>query len=196
LTDEENKEDVVFPFIEGERVDLVAQSSKWINLHSKWNNDPQVRHYARNIMPHTFEDIKKWFEPSSERGVREEIFFTIYHKKDKCPIGTIAFVRINWIDRNALVFGIIGEKEYWGKGIIVEAAKLLIHYGFTELNLHKINARVFDPNKRSLRAAQKIGFKRVGIMKEQVYVDGKYIDEHLFSIFKKDWMEENSNTSL
>ncbi len=195
MTSEEKKEDIVFPFIEGERIDLVAQSSKWINLHSKWNNDPQVRHYARTIMPHTLEDIKKWFEPSPQRGARDAVFFTIYHKKDKRPIGTIAFVRIDWINRNALVFGIIGEKEYWGKGIVVEAAKLLINYGFTELNLHKINARVFDPNKRSLRAAEKIGFKRVAIMKEQLYVDGEYVDEHLFSLFKKDWIEKNKISS-
>lgn len=186
----EKQKDLVFPFIKGERIDLVAQNSKWISLYCKWQNDPKVRHYARQAMPSILEDLKNWFEPSPQRGARDAVFFTIYHKKDKHPIGTIAFVRIDWINRNALVFGIIGEKEYWGKGIVVEAAKLLINYGFTELNLHKINARVFDPNKRSLRAAEKIGFKRVGIMKEQLYVDGEYVDEHLFSLFKKDWIEK------
>ncbi|MFX1329861.1 MAG: GNAT family N-acetyltransferase, partial [Promethearchaeota archaeon] len=94
-------------------------------------------------------------------------------------------------DRNAIIYARIGIPEYWGKGLVGEAAKLLINYGFTELNLHKINVRVFNPNKRSLRAAEKLGFNQVAILKEQSYVDGKYIDEVWFSLFKRDWMAQN-----
>jgi RimJ/RimL family protein N-acetyltransferase len=186
----EKNEVVVFPFIEGERIDLVAQNSKWVNLYCKWQNDPEVRRYARTALPESLEDVKKWFEPPPERGPRNHIFLTIYHKIDECPIGTIALVGINWLDRTALIYARIGEPKYWGKGLVVEAASLLIKYGFVELNLHKINARVYNPNKRSIRAAEKLGFKNVGIMKEQLFIDGEYVDEHWFSIFKKDWMDQ------
>jgi RimJ/RimL family protein N-acetyltransferase len=192
----EKKEVVVLPFIEGERIDLVVQNSKWVNLYCKWQNDPEVRRYARTALPESLEDVKKWFEPPPERGARNHIFLTIYHKINKCPIGTIALVGINWLDRTALIYARIGEPKYWGKGLVVEAASLLIKYGFTELNLHKINARVYNPNKRSLRAAEKLGFENVGIMKEQLFIDGEYVDEHWFSIFKKDWMEQNKTSKV
>ena len=149
----------VFPFIKGDRIDLVTQSSKWVKLFSKWRNDPKVRRYARNMWPDTIEEIKKWFEPPPERHMRDFVVFTIYHKADKRPIGTVGFGRINWVNRNANIFGTIGEPEYWGKGIIGEATKLLIKYGFTELNFHKIYAGVFSINARSLRAAEKLGFE-------------------------------------
>jgi RimJ/RimL family protein N-acetyltransferase len=189
---ENNKADnnVVYPFIKGEKIDLISQSSKWINLICKWNNDPTVRHYARWALPTTPEQIKRWFEPRSG-GMRDVVFFTIYHKEDERPIGSIGFFRINWVNRNAHVSGTIGEPEYWGKGIIGEAANLLINYGFTELNFHKINAGIFNPNSRSLRAAEKLGFEKEAVFREDLYVDGEYVDMHQFALFKKDWMEQN-----
>lgn len=191
LTEKENSEPYeVFPFIEGDRINLVSQISKYIPLICKWHNDPEVRHYARFALPTTHEQIKKWFEPRSDRGVRDVVFFTIYHKKDKRPIGSIGFFSINWLNRNACISATIGEPEYWGKGIVGEAANLLIKYGFTELNFHKINAGVFNPNNRSLRAAEKLGFKKEAILKEELYVDGNYVDIHQFALFKRDWVRE------
>ncbi|MBY8992633.1 MAG: GNAT family N-acetyltransferase [Candidatus Lokiarchaeota archaeon] len=188
MTEEEIND--VFPFIKGERIDLIAGNSKWISLICQWHNDPQVRRYSRGVMPKTIEEIKKWFEPPPERSQRDHINFVIYHKIDKRPIGETGFGRIDWINRNANIYGTIGEPEYWGRGIIGGAAKLLINYGFTELNFHKIYAGIFNPNSRSLRAAEKLGFHKEGILKEQMYVDGEYVDEHKFALFKKDWIEQ------
>ena len=59
------------------------------------------------------------------------------------------------------------------------------------MNLHKIHASVYNPNERSLRAAEKLGFKKEGILKEHLYVDGGYVDNHKFSILRKEWFERN-----
>jgi len=198
MTEEKEKKEEeieVFPFIEGETIDLVAGNSKWVPLVCKWQNDPKVRRYARNMWPVTIEEIKKWFEPSPDRHMKEFVVFTIYHKRDKRPIGSVGFGRINWVSRNANIFATIGEPEYWGKGIAIEANKLLIKYGFTELNFHKIYAGVFTPNKRSLRAAEKLGFEKEAILKEEMYVDGEYHDVHKFALFKRDWIKTNQNES-
>ncbi|MHA2008078.1 MAG: GNAT family N-acetyltransferase [Promethearchaeota archaeon] len=192
MTKDENEEDIeVFPFIEGERVDLVAGNVKWAPLLCKWMNDPKVRQYARNEWPLTLEEIKKWFEPSPNQGMKDFVVFTIYHKEDKKPIGSIGFNHINWLNRNANIFASIGDTEYWGKGIAGEASRLMIKYGFTELNLHKIYSGVFNPNERSLRVAEKLGFKKEAVLKEEIYVDGEFVDLHKFVLFKKEWMEEN-----
>ena len=111
----------------------------------------------------------------------------IYHKQEKRPIGSVGLDSINWVSRNANLFAIIGEPEHWGKGIAGEACALVIKYGFTELNLHKIHAGIFSPNNRSLRAAEKLGFEKEAILKEEIYIDGKYHDNHRFSLLKRDW---------
>ena len=55
--------------------------------------------------------------------------------------------------------------------------------------LNKIYSGVFTPNKRSLRAAEKLGFEKEGVLKEEVYVDGQYHDMHKFALFKRDWLK-------
>lgn len=190
---EEKEEIEIFPFIKGDRIDLVTQNSKWVNLYAKWMNDPEVRRYARQMFPRSLDQIKKWFEPTKDEGLRDFIVFNIYHKKDKRPIGSAGFSHINWLNMNANIWASIGESEYWGKGIVVEAAKLLINFGFTELNFHKIYAGVYSPNKRSLRATEKLGFKEEAVLKEEMYVDGKFVNSHRFALFKKDWLEQKKN---
>ena len=191
-----SKEEIeVFPFIEGKTIDLVAGNSKWADLYCKWDNDPNVRRHARNTWPLTTEEVKKWFEPSPDRHMKEFVAFTIYHKRDQRPIGFVGLERINWVNKNANISATIGEPDYWGKGIAVEACKLLIKYGFTELNLHKIYASVHSLNARSLRATEKLGFQKEGIIKEEEYVDGQYLDEYKFALFKRDWIKSNQNES-
>jgi RimJ/RimL family protein N-acetyltransferase len=187
---DERKEEEIFVFIEGDKIDLLAGHAKWADLTCKWMNDPKVRRYSRNSWPRSLEEVKKWFEPStSDHEVRDFLVFTIYHKKDKKPIGTVGLNRINWLNRNANIFATIGYPEYWGQGIAGEAAELIIKYGFEELNLHKIYSTVYDPNKRSLRAAEKLGFTKEGISIQEIYVDGKYVDVHKFYLLKEDWLK-------
>jgi RimJ/RimL family protein N-acetyltransferase len=194
MTEEKKEKDdkiEVYPFIEGERIDLVAGNSNWANLFCNWINNPKVRHYSRNIWPQTLEDVKKRFEHSPDRHIRDKTSFTIYHKQEKRPIGVVGLDEINWVYRNANLFALIGEPEHWGKGIAGEACALVIKYGFTELNLHKIHAGIFSPNKRSLRAAEKLGFEKEAILKETIYIDGKYHDNHRFSLLKRDWKKKD-----
>jgi RimJ/RimL family protein N-acetyltransferase len=188
--DKEEKNEV-FPFIEGNTIDLVAGNSKWANLFCSWINNPKVRHYSRNIWPQTLEDVKKRFEHSPDRHIRDKVNFMIYYKQEKRPIGIVGLDEINWVSRNANLFALIGEPEHWGKGIAVEACALVIKYGFTELNLNKIEAGIFSPNERSLRAAEKLGFEKEAIIREEIYIDGKYLDNHRFSLFKREWLEKN-----
>ena len=188
---DDKKEEEIFVFIEGKNIDLVVGHSKWADLTCKWINDPRVRRYSRNPWPRSLDEVKKWFEPpSSDHEMRDFIVFTIYHKKDKKPIGTVGLNRINWLSRNANLFGLIGYPEYWGQGIVGEAAELTIKYGFEELNFHKIYSGVFDPNTRSLRAAEKLGFKKEGVSIQDMYVDGKYVDVHKFYLLKEDWSKK------
>ena len=81
------------------------------------------------------------------------------------------------------------DPEYRGKNIGTEAGKLLVDYAYKELNLHKITARFFEPNKASLRVAEKIGFKHEITLKKEVYIDGEHIDVIEYATFKDDWMK-------
>ena len=192
---EEKEEMPIMNFIKGDRINLIPLLQKDINLVVRWMNDPDVRIYTRNPLPRSIEEVKKWFEPKKE-DVKTDVDFLIYHKNDKKTIGMVGLTDIKWLDRNANIFTVIGESEYWGKGIAVEAGILMITYAFEELNLHKVHTSIYSPNERSLKAAVKLGLVQEAILREEIYIDGVHLDNHKFAVFKKDWLNLKNDEDM
>ncbi|MHA2401259.1 MAG: GNAT family N-acetyltransferase [Promethearchaeota archaeon] len=184
-----NKQVESVPFIEGDRINLCPSNSDHLSLYTKWWNSPEIRKYARAVFPRSKEDLKKTLE-SPENAMRERIFFEIWHKADKTPIGYAGLEEIRWFDRRASLFYVIGAKQYWGKGFATEASILIVNYGFSELNLHKITAGAFSPNKASIRVLEKAGFLFELTRKNEIYIDGQFVDSQEFSILKQEWNTE------
>jgi len=176
-------------FIDGEKIALIALNLERVSLYCKWSNDPVCRKYLRNIIPKTIEEFKKLLEPM--KGVNQ-IVFNIYYKSDKKVIGSIGLNLINWFNRNAKIFYIIGEREYWGHGLATEAVLLILNYAFQELNLHMIYACVMIPNIASIRVLEKLGFTLEGTFREESYIDGMYHDTKRYSILKNEWLSTES----
>jgi len=192
MEEKENKEVPVF--IEGETISFIPQNSENINLYVKWLNDPEVRKYARSIIPSRVEDIKKWFEP---RGWEMPYFvsFEIWHNKDKKPIGHVGVGWIDWINGWANAFIRIGEPDYWGKKIATEATELLIEYAFNELNLNKLHGGVCVENIGSWSVAEKCGFQFEGIREDEFYLDGKHLGVKTYSLLKEDWIKRKEKSN-
>ena len=158
-------------------------------MYVKWENDPKVRIYARNIIPKTAEDMKKLLEPPEGRMLKKEISFEVWHKSDKKAIGFGEVADIDWYDQKGWLGLIIGEPEYWGQKIGEEVTRLMVKYAFNELNLFKIYAGINSANIGSWRCAEKNGLTREAVFKKEAYVNGKYFDVFVYSLFKEDWVK-------
>jgi RimJ/RimL family protein N-acetyltransferase len=184
------EEEGVHIFIDGEEIALTAKNTAYADLYGKWLNDPICRKYMRFQVPKTLEEIKQFLVP--QKGIKEMILLDIYHKAEKKVIGNIGLSSIHWFNRNGNLFYLVGEREYWGRGLASKAVYLLLNYGFKELNLHKIYAKVMGPNLASMRILDKFGFTLEGTLREEYYIDGKYYDLKHYGLLRTEWINREN----
>lgn len=73
-------------------------------------------------------------------------------------------------------------EPYWGNGIITEAIKQMIEYGFSNFAITRIYARPFSTNIASQRVLEKVGMTKEAVLKNAFYKNGIYLDEIIYSI--------------
>ncbi len=156
----------------------------------RWRNDPQVKAYFFEEEPLSFYTHLEWIDKiKHDPNVR---YYMIRFNGDDDykaeAIGTIGLSQIDWRNRTA-EFGwfLIGEAKYrsWGYG--KEAIFLLLDYAFNHLNLNKIWLQTMILNEAALAVYQKMGFQGEGILREQKFKRGNYIDVYIYGLLRRDF---------
>jgi len=75
-------------------------------------------------------------------------------------------------------------EPYWGKGIITQAIKQIVAYGFKTFEIDRIFARPFENNIGSQKVLIKSGFILEGKFDKVLYKNGEYLDELIYAIRK------------
>lgn len=114
---------------------------------------------------------------------------------DGKPIGTSVIRRIDWKNQHGETGTLIGEREYWRKGIGVEQAELRTRFAFRELNLQKLKSGAFADNLASVRMQRRVGYREVGIQRREIFADGTWHDAVLSEILRDDWEARQSEAS-
>ena len=77
--------------------------------------------------------------------------------------------------------------QYHGKGIVTEAVKRVVEYGFEQLQLHSIEAIIDPKNAASEKVLQKNGFVKEAHIIENGYYEGKFLDTVIYSLLKRNF---------
>lgn len=68
--------------------------------------------------------------------------------------------------------------------------KLILDFGFLEMNLHRIYLRVFSFNSRAIKLYEKLGFQQEGKSRESIFRNGKWHDIIHMSIMQNEYAEK------
>ncbi|MBU5437361.1 GNAT family N-acetyltransferase [Tissierella sp. MSJ-40] len=117
---------------------------------------------------------------------RYDYEIAVVTKEDNKLIGVCAIHISNPSNREGWI-GYCYNKEYWGNGYASEAAKEIIEFGFTGLDLHRIFATCDPNNIGSAKVLEKIGMKREGHLRENKWQKGKWRDSFVYSILKHEY---------
>jgi len=180
--------------LKGKKVQLRPIKRDDLANFLKWFNDPEVTQYLLLYLPMNEIAEAKWIEEVTTTGATTGVHLVIEAIENDTfkPIGTIALSNINPRNQTA-EFGIaIGEKDYWSKGYGTEAARLLIEYGFKQLNLNRVSSSAKAFNERSLRLHKTVVFRQEGIMRQSEFVNGKFHDKVMFGLLREEWQKQQA----
>jgi len=155
----------------------------------RWFNNQEVTQYLGQYLPMTEMAEQKWIEDLGTARATSHVVLMIEvtDGNGNKPIGDVGLANINAKDHSA-TFGIaIGEKDFWSKGYGTEAARLVVNYGFEQLNLHRITSGAISFNERSLRMHRRIGFREEGRQREALFRNGRFHDLVMFGILRDEW---------
>ncbi|MCK5388511.1 MAG: GNAT family N-acetyltransferase [Candidatus Izimaplasma sp.] len=111
--------------------------------------------------------------------------YAIVLRKNNKMIGTI---EIHSYNQYKAEIGFVLNPDYWAQGIVVEAAKAVIVYGFEILRLKRLQYGYFLFNVRSKRVCEKLEFTKEGILRNKFQnYNGEIIDEVVASITHEDY---------
>lgn len=160
-------------------------------------NDKTIWYFTARIpYPYTLkmakDYIKKQLKKKKEK-VKTEYVFAIELKDKKGVIGAVGLHHIDKLHKNAEIGYWLG-KNYRKQGIISESVKAVIDFTFKKLRLNKLWGKSMVENEASNALFKKFGFRRVGILKEELIKKGRKKDAYYWELLRKDYKIQNLTT--
>ncbi len=118
---------------------------------------------------------------------RKRFVMGIWRKKDSLYIGEI------WIEPNqwnvpSFELGWFLDAGVLGKGLATEAANRSLTFLFNNLQAHKVIVITRDTNLRSIKLAERLGFKREGHFREARIENGSRYGLVFFGLLKSEFL--------
>jgi ribosomal-protein-serine acetyltransferase len=106
--------------------------------------------------------------------------------KDGQLAGVASLQSIQMASRKCSVGYWLGEK-FTGKGIMTDATRILISYGFDELKLNRIAIKCATKNLKSRGIPERLGLKYEGCLRDDGWLNDHFVDHEVYSVLAREW---------
>jgi RimJ/RimL family protein N-acetyltransferase len=173
--------------LKGKYTGLRAVEKDDLILLRDWRNDSNFRRNFREHKELNLLNQENWFNRTYSNP--NDFMFVIVDLENNEPIGACGLLYTNWINRSSDFSFYIGKNQlYIDDKYAYDAAKILIKYGFHDLNLNKIWMELYEYDSKKLDFFQnKFAFHIDGKLRENAFSDGKYWDSYIISILKSEF---------
>jgi RimJ/RimL family protein N-acetyltransferase len=149
---------------------------------AKYANNRKIWMNLRDAFPHPcgIQDAESFILRATQTD--SIIAFAIASPNE--AIGSIGLLPGQDIHRYTAEMGFWLAEPFWGKGIMTQAVKSLTDYAVNDLKMHRVFAEPYTTNPASSKVLEKAGFYCEGVLRSNVFKDGKILDQYLYSYIK------------
>jgi RimJ/RimL family protein N-acetyltransferase len=172
----------------GKKTGLRAVEKDDLPYLKDWRNNTAFRRNFREVRELNMYNQEGWFNKTYASP--NDFMFTIVDLENNEPIGAAGLLYVNWIIRSADFSFYIGKNDWYidDKGYAFDAAKLLIEYGFNNLNLNKIWMELYEFDSKKIRFFMNdFSFKQDAVLRQNCFEDGRYHDSIIISLLKNEY---------
>jgi RimJ/RimL family protein N-acetyltransferase len=84
-------------------------------------------------------------------------------------------------------WGFAIAEEFWGSGVFLDGARLMVDFAFHVLGTHRLEARAALRNGRGNGALRKLGAVQEGVLRRSFLRNGEHLDQALWTILAEEW---------
>jgi RimJ/RimL family protein N-acetyltransferase len=178
--------------LQGVKITLRPMEPEEVTLIHVWANNPEVMPFWYGEKK-TLEQIKGDWRSHyfSDNNPYTGRCFAILKGKNPVgkPIGMISYNRIDRDNRSVDIDMIIGQTKDWGQGYGADSLRTFARYLFDRFDLNRIWLGTYIYNKRAIRAYEKAGFQKEGVLREDAWVASKFVDTVVLSILRREFFK-------
>ena len=150
----------------------------------EWINNSANNKYLNYDIPLEYDKTCRWFETLKDRKDRYD--FVVEYKDE--PVGLFGLLNIDYKNKTAFDYSLIGETTYKGLGIGTKAGILNFIFAYNVLELNKISGKIEVGNEPSLKRWLKSGGHVEGYLRDDRWRNGEPIDAYMVAHYRKDFI--------
>ena len=181
----------VFPVLETQRFILrKIELTDAKSMFSYFSRDEVTEFYDLETFTSVQEAIELIQSLLYRYRERKQIRWGIQPKQHEEVIGSCGFHALE-LEHFKAEIGYELHPDYWGQGVMTEVIQKVLEFGFTNLELNRVEAFYDHFNHASRKVLEKSGFHFEGILRNRFYEKGKFVDAAISAILKDDYLKLN-----
>jgi RimJ/RimL family protein N-acetyltransferase len=177
----------LFPVLATARLDLRALEHEDAAQLFEVFSDPEVMRYWSTVpMRSAFEAEAMVAGSRDQFAAGTGMRWAVCRRDDARVMGTVSLFHFDEQNDRAEIGYALG-RAFWCRGFMHEALTALVGHAFGAMDLRRLEADTDPRNAASIRALERLGFEREGLLRERWVVAGTVSDSLLFGLLRRDW---------
>ncbi|UYZ64985.1 GNAT family N-acetyltransferase [Hymenobacter weizhouensis] len=146
----------------------------------RFANNPRIARFMNDLFPHPYTEENG--QAFLAMAAQENPPHILAIAADGQAVGGIGLHPRGNIERKNAELGYWLAEPFWGRGIVTEAVRQMVDYGFRNFDITRIFARPFGSNRASQKVLEKADFTLEARFEKTLFKNGEYEDELVYAV--------------